>query len=561
MRTVPRLPARLIALAAGAALAIPVAGPIATAAGSGVHAAAYVDVVTPATGGAAIPSTTAHVGGTGEWTQLHGPVLQEAALGDLTVGMVIHLFLPDNVEWDQLRAGTPTISDCRLGVRPIEYATERTAKVTLTFRIGGPASTPCRIDFGSILQARPIVNRASVPDSTGTFRIQVRHEMHAGGPVYLEPAEDAGQVRVVVPPPTIVPATGGAAIPSTTARIGGDGTWTHLVGPRIVTLSPASLAAGEWLFLDLPDDFEWNPTKTAPPIVMGCSRTARETGYVRSNNGLRIRMEAEAPADGETGACSIDFGTLLEIRPVDAGATAGTAGEIGVVTSTADGILSPVPGSAGHIAMVHVVPPTAVTLGLTATSPTMINGAIVWGEGVDLVTTGPTGTTFSLQVTTDASTWETLSDATGTPLAFTIGADGTATYRYRPMRNYWYRAVSGGSTSPAPYPRVTVRETIVIRPIHTGVRRVSSGTAVTFTATVRPARPDVPRTTVRFELYRRTGSRWMLSRSVTVGIDGAGVASTTFTFGAGRWYVRAQAQPTQVNANSLWTPNQLYTAD
>ena len=64
----------------------------------------------------------------------------------------------------------------------------------------------------------------------------------------------------------------------------------------------------------------------------------------------------------------------------------------------------------------------------------------------------------------------------------------------------------------------------------------------------------------RFELYRRSGSGWVLSRSVAVAVDLSGVASTTFTFARGSWYVRAQAQPTRVNANSLWTPSQYYTA-
>jgi hypothetical protein len=199
-----------------------------------------------------------------------------------------------------------------------------------------------------------------------------------------------------------------------------------------------------------------------------------------------------------------------------------------------------------------------VAISLAANAPTMNNGAILWGEAVDLVTTAPAGTAFQLQVTTDNVTWETLKDAVAAPLTFTVAADGKYTYRYTPVRNYWYRAVTETSTSGTP--RVTVRQTIVIRPVHTGTRRVAAGTSVTFTATARPVRPELAKANVRFELYRRSGSSWVLARSVTVVIDDAGIASTTFTFGSGRWYVRAQAQPTQVNANSFWTPSQYYTA-
>jgi hypothetical protein len=119
--------------------------------------------------------------------------------------------------------------------------------------------------------------------------------------------------------------------------------------------------------------------------------------------------------------------------------------------------------------------------------------------------------------------------------------------------------VSGrGATSDAP--RVTVRQTAVIRPFHTGTTPVTVGTTISFDATVRPARPDLARANVRIELYRRSGSARVLARSETVAIDGAGVASYAFRFTSGRWRVRAQAQPTRVNANSFWTPYQDYTA-
>jgi hypothetical protein len=312
------------------------------------------------------------------------------------------------------------------------------------------------------------------------------------------------------------------------------------------------------LALTLPANFEWNTANTSPPQVTGCHhRTIERIEYVSATRliaGMTWLSGHASPADS---LCTIDFGRILQLRPKDASATEGIAGDIVLAINDPASGVDTLLGPAGRIAMVASPPPT-VALSLAANAPTMVNGAILWGEGVDLVTTGPAGTAFGLQVTTDNETWETLKDATGTALAFTIGADGSSTYRYRPVRNYWYRAVAGTSLSNTP--RVTVRQTIVIRPIHDGTRRVAAGTSVTFTATVRPAGPALPTASVRFELYRRSGSRWILSRSVAVAVDLAGVASTTFTFARGTWYVRAQAQPTRVNANSLWTPSQSYTA-
>jgi hypothetical protein len=199
------------------------------------------------------------------------------------------------------------------------------------------------------------------------------------------------------------------------------------------------------------------------------------------------------------------------------------------------------------------------TLLLTAYSPYLNNNAIDWGQYIDLTTTAPAGTAFQIQVTTDHANWTTLSDANATPLTFTIGSSGAYTYRYTPIRNYWYRSVAGSTMTDGAL-RVTVRQTATVRPIHTGTMAVSRGTTVTFSVQVRPARPELQKANVVFQLYRRSGGSWVLSRTATVVIDGAGMALYPFTFAVGTWYVRAQAQPTPVNANSFWTPNQFYKA-
>ena len=194
---------------------------------------------------------------------------------------------------------------------------------------------------------------------------------------------------------------------------------------------------------------------------------------------------------------------------------------------------------------------------LAATSPYMNNNAINWGEYVDLTTTGSPGTVFSMQVTTDNITWETLTNSSGSPLSFSIGAAGTSTYRYTPIRNYWYRSVAGPMISNSP--RVTVRQTIALRPTHSGTMTISRGTTIAFTATVRPARPELVKAKVVFEVWKKSGSTWVRIQMATRTIDDMGVA--TWSWGAsssGSFYVRAQAQPTPVNANSFWSPKQYY---
>jgi hypothetical protein len=555
MRREMRRRVRLVATCAAAALCCSLAASGTAHAADGVHAAATIDVTSRATGGSAIPSSTARIGGTGAWTQLTGPRLREGALDLFEAGWWIFVGLPPNFEWNTARTGAPRTDGCDLSASATTYpAGDDVAVFELRTRDDAPLMGRCTIDFGEILQVRPIDGRTAA-GTGGAIWLAFRRPW-TRDPVPIMGA-DAGLIRMVVPPPhpTIIPATGGEAIQSSTARIGGDGSWATLTGPRIVETLESITFPPLGLALNLPPNFEWNAANTTPPRVTGCSRTIERLEHPSATR-LIARLTWVREVLGDT-PCTIDFGRILQVRPRDASATTGIAGDIVLgITDPASGVEALV-GSAGRIAMV-ATPPPAVTLSLAAVAPTAINGAILWGEGVDLVTTGPAGTMFSLQVTTDNETWTTLADAAGAPLAFTIGADGTSTYRYRPVRNYWYRAVAGTSLSNTP--RVTVRQTIVVRPIHTGTRHVATGTAVTFTATVRPAGPALPTASVRFELYRRSGSRWVLSRSVAVAVDLSGVASTTFTFARGSWYVRAQAQPTRVNANSLWTPSQYYTA-
>ncbi len=554
---------RLAALAVTAALAAAlVASGTVLAAGGGVHAAAGgVTVAWPATGGEAIPSSTAKNGGNGTWTQLNGPQFTETQIGSLLAGQKLNLELPENFEWNTANKTPASITGCDKMSSAISYPTSRTASITVLVR-GIALGSICTIDFGRILQVRPVSSSALA----GTGGSLVASIIDPELPLPLVVPGNAGTIRMIAtaPPPvtnpTITPATGGSSIPSTTARIGGSGAWTQLSGPVIQETAIDQIPAGSAITLTLPANFEWNTAAVNPPVVTNCDRTAQVTSYL-SLTVLSVTLQKKAGATVMAN-CRIDFATLLQVRPVNANAT-GSSGNI------AAAVVNPTLGTrqignAGFLAMVTATPPP-VTLGLAASSPYLNNNAIDWGQYIDLTTTATAGTSFQLQVTvndpaqTTSPTWETLKDSVGNVLTFTTAADGKYTYRYTPVRNYWYRAVAG--TSYSNVPRVTVRQTIIIRPDNgSTTKKVSAGTKVTFTATVRPSRPELQKAKVLFQLYRKSGSSWVLSKSATITIDDAGVAAWPVTFSSGTWYVRAQAQPTPVNANSFWTPNQYYTA-
>ena len=195
-------------------------------------------------------------------------------------------------------------------------------------------------------------------------------------------------------------------------------------------------------------------------------------------------------------------------------------------------------------------------LSLATSSPYLNNNAINWGQYVDLTTTSGAGTSFMLQVSTDQSTWTTIAN-------LRTNTRGKSTYRYRPVRNYWYRAgfgnFTGGPHVESNQLRVTVRQRIAISPNSTSTKTVAQGTTVTFTTTSPPARSDLPKAKVVFQTWEKVSGTWKLIATETKFIDGAGIAKFSQTFSTpGSWYFRAQTQPTTVNANSFWTPNQYY---
>ncbi len=344
------------------------------------------------------------------------------------------------------------------------------------------------------------------------------------------------------------PATGGANIPSTKAG----GAWTTLTGPSI-SVKPSQTAdlimPAVPLVLSLPGNFEFNPAiTTAPKISSGCQLTATTITYSGAGNKPLVAQVGIAGTHNAS-PCTIAFGDL-EVRPISA--SGGTGGDM---TVSADGVHI---GNGGVVSMT-VTPPTG-QLHLTITSPTANNSAIIWGESyIDVRTQGTPGTKFEIQASSDNATWVPIKDSAGTPYTFTIGSNGSSVFRYTPIRNYWYKSVAGSTVSNVV--RWTVRETITLRPTHSGVATLSAGTAITFNGIVRPTGPNLPRANVLFQIWQKTSSgTWALHTSYTKASDVDGNTYWTVTWSTkGEFYIRAQSQPTSVNANSFWSPNEYYT--
>lgn len=201
------------------------------------------------------------------------------------------------------------------------------------------------------------------------------------------------------------------------------------------------------------------------------------------------------------------------------------------------------------------------TLALTSSE-----SAIRWGSGVVLTvrltasgSAAPVaGRAVLLQSTIDGTTWSTVGGA------LTTDAAGEASLTYRPVTNRYYRAVFEAAADLAagtsPSARVVVRQLSALRPTNGNrVKVVPRRTQVAFKTTVRPSRVDVPAGDVTLQLFRLVGSRWTLADTQTATPDAQGVATIFVTFDtAGKWYVRTQADPTPVNANSGWNPIERY---
>ena len=208
---------------------------------------------------------------------------------------------------------------------------------------------------------------------------------------------------------------------------------------------------------------------------------------------------------------------------------------------------------------------TATSITLTTSAPTPPGAhdpVILWGQGFTLkaqfVMPGGNGKTFQLQGTRDGISWTGIT-------TLTTDSSGLASLFYTPVTNLYYRAVFAGTPDLAAansnQVRTVVRQLAVLRPTNSGsTRSINRNTSITFTTTVRPARPELAPAKVSFYFYRQVSGVYQLVTKRDVLIDANGLAKTTFKFtSAGQWYVRSQANPTPYNANSVMTPPERYS--
>src|SRR5262249_49026147 len=147
----------------------------------------------------------------------------------------------------------------------------------------------------------------------------------------------------------------------------------------------------------------------------------------------------------------------------------------------------------------------------------------------------------------------------------TTNSQGDASFVYGPSDNRYYRASFAGSGDLQPgtsnVVRTVVRQINLLRPAPgEGYTHIESGTSIIFTSTIRPNRPELPQAQANFVVYQFTNGEWSQVLDRMVGVDRAtGKASLQVTFNtAGKFYVRSEAAPTTFNANSGWSPLDLY---
>jgi hypothetical protein len=373
---------------------------------------------------------------------------------------------------------------------------------------------------------------------------------------------------------------------------GGTKTATVTGGAKTYNVAVVGMTTSGSVAIKLPTGAAYNPADE-PSLE----------SYVRevlwSPGGPAVTINQASGQTDPTGAAPIAF-TVVFAAPVTGFTSgdvmiSGTAGGTKTVTVTGSGatydvavsgmttsgtVIAAVPQDAAQDAIArpnsasistdNVVtwtvagPPTAGALTLTTSAPVPPGAkdpVILWGQGFTLgVAFGDTGANRSVQLqgTRDGLAWTTIS-------TLTTDGSGRASLLYRPVTNLFYRAVFAGASdlgaSTSNDVRTVVRQLAVIRPTNRGsVRAIGRSASVTFTTTVRPARPELAPPKVTFSFYRQVSGVWQLITTRVISVDGAGKAVTAYTFATpGQWYVRSQAGPTPYNANSVPTPSERFS--
>ena len=351
-----------------------------------------------------------------------------------------------------------------------------------------------------VLQARPGLTPAELADWLRS------HAVPLGNPV---PNSTFGSGRLDLGPLPFGPAAALAYAWPVTGALAG----APLTGQPTVTVVDATglvVGAGPGSTLDVTLSLASNPTGA----TLACSG-----GLVRA---AIAGMAAFA-------GCAID-------RPGTGYVLQATAAGLPPLTSAPFDVLAA--GSAAPLVLTAA--PAWITLGGTAALTARFAPS-------------PRTADRALQVerSTDGHTWSPVAPGT-------TDASGSLSTSVAPAVSGWYRVrFEGAADLPAAtsYPvRMIVKQTISLGASLRAPRTIPRGTAVTFTATVLPARATAPRAVVSFVVYRRVGSTWTLHRQISVTTDASGRARVSLRFGTpGSWYVRAWSMATPSNGSSTWS--------
>ena len=315
----------------------------------------------------------------------------------------------------------------------------------------------------------------------------------------------------------------------------------------------SALAGLAFNYQPLPPIAPPTPPPNAPPILVGVTPATVAAG----GGDLSITIQGANFAAGVSSAywsgtpLATTYVSPTQLTAVVPAALTGTPGT-GAVT-----VLNQPPGGgmSAPVTFAVTVPPAV----LSVTPSTTV---ITWGQPVTLnVQVAASGANRSVtlqRMQANETQWSDIA-------ALTTDASGNASTTYRPPVNTQFQVVYAGTPDlgPATSPpvRVVVRQIVLLRPTNPGhVTSVGAGSQVTFTATVRPIGPTLAPAKVTFQFWRLVGSTWVSAAKRDVLADSTGRASTTWRFSQrGQWYVRAVADPTLTNANSVWSPVERYS--
>jgi hypothetical protein len=192
--------------------------------------------------------------------------------------------------------------------------------------------------------------------------------------------------------------------------------------------------------------------------------------------------------------------------------------------------------------------PFTMTQSAASITLTTYPSVVIWGDPFTATVqfAGGGNHTFTLQrlATPDNGVWQTIPQPGST---FTTDSTGRAVIQYSPRFNGQYKVVFNGDSSlgagTSNIRTVNVRNLVLLRPQWSGTKTVNVGFTQTYEATVRPVPSGglpggVAR--VEFQFWKLSGSTWVKTKVVIVGLNSSGVGTLKYTWNqSGEWYIRA----------------------